>query len=121
MRTFLLAFAAMVLTGTAHAQCGCPPESQWRMEIKIREATMKDVVATRNRAAIVAVVSLFTSGQMQAMIDSLENHSDNCSAMSKALADESGVEAQMIHDANQRDKPAEPKPKPTPAKPTPSL
>jgi len=101
MKLLLLVFAGLLTCSSAHAQCGCPPGDQWRLEIKVREATLRDVIAAGNKKAVAAVTKLIIGIGIQALADSLKGHDNdasNCSEMNAAIAAEAKAERKMIED-----------------------
>jgi hypothetical protein len=93
-----LLFFFLITCGAAHGQrCGCE-EKQWRAEIALREATLKKVIATGNREAILAVANLIVGAGLRPIADTLGNPDPECTKMSNALAEESKVETKMITD-----------------------
>jgi len=107
MKTVLAFFASLlplVTAGVARAQqgCTCPDETQWSADIVLRESALRAVLATDNKAAILAVLNLTQSAELSLMTNALGSSGGgtNCSKMLAALAEESKVERQMIQDHN---------------------
>ena len=98
MKTVGLLLLFLLIGGTTYGQCDCSNEKEWSTDIALREATLKNVITTGNRDAILAVDNLIIWIGSQSIFKTIGNSDPSCKKMDDALVEESKVETKMITD-----------------------